>query len=71
MEEFIRRFRESSQLDQEKADEEVDLLKQIKQYEHGLFLSRYDQINFRFKGRVEFKNFREAELMSYLKHESI
>ena len=36
-----------------------------------MFLSRYEDINFRFKGRVTFKSYRENELISYIKNEDI
>lgn len=47
----------------------LDLLRQLRQYEEKTFESRYDAINFRFGGRVDFDHFTEAELLSYLKHE--
>jgi len=33
-------------------NEDVDLLLHIREYERNLFLSRYDAVNFRFRGRV-------------------
>ena len=54
-----------------KSEESVDLLLQVKQYERDLFLSRYDMINYRFKGRVDFTYFKEQELLSYLKTENV
>ena len=54
-----------------KSEESADLLLQVKQYERDLFLSRYDMINYRFKGRVDFTYFKEQELLSYLKTENV
>lgn len=54
VEEFIGKYRASSAEERARSGEDVELLLQVREYERSLFLSRYDQINFRFRGRVQF-----------------
>lgn len=69
--EFLGRYAEMSEEDQVKCKEDLSLLQLIKEYEERVFMSRYEGINFRFKGRVSFDWFEEKELMSYIKNEEM
>ena len=42
-----------------KSKEDLELLCQIKEYENKIFQERYNAINVRFKGKVDFDYFHE------------
>lgn len=50
-------YREKSEENKEKTKNMLDLLNAIRVYEDNTFEKRYEAINFRYKGKVDFNFF--------------